>query len=348
MKPDYKVPSMEEIRQIKHNGLKVVSTFSGGGGSSLGYKMAGYKVALACEFVPAAAETYKSNFPETVIDGRDVRDVTGKELLERAKVEYRELDILDGSPPCSSFSTAGSREKGWGKTKGYSETSQRTDDLFFEYARLIEEMQPKVFVAENVSGLVKGKAKGYFLEILHRLKSCGYKVKCKVLNAAWLGVPQSRQRTIFVGVRNDLGFEPVYPKPDAFCYSLKDAIGDSKDGITAENDISKYAIGKEWDKIGKPGTQSEKYFQLVRPAWEKPCPTITATSAIVGSASVTHPSQKRKFSIQEIKRICSFPDDYILQGTYAQQVERMGRAVPPVMMKQIASRLALEIKRGQH
>ncbi len=123
-----------------------------------------------------------------------------------------ELDLFDGSPPCASFSTAGKREAGWGKVKDYSDTKQRTDDLFLEYVRLLRGLQPKVFVAENVSGLVKGVAKGYFLEILAALKASGYRVTCRVLDAQWLGVPQQRQRTIFVGVREDLGLDPVHPK----------------------------------------------------------------------------------------------------------------------------------------
>ncbi len=112
--------------------------------------------------------------------------------------------MLDGSPPCASFSTAGKREEGWGKVKLYSDARQRTDDLFFEYARILKGLQPKVFVAENVAGLVRGTAKGYFKLILAELKDCGYRVEARLLDARWLGVPQMRERVIFVGVRNDL------------------------------------------------------------------------------------------------------------------------------------------------
>ena len=101
-----------------------------------------------------------------------------------------QLDLLDGSPPCASFSTSGTRDAGWCKVKKYSDVHQRVDDLFFEYVRLIKGLQPKTFVAENVSGLVKGKAKGYFKIILAALKECGYNVSCRVLDAQWLGVPQ--------------------------------------------------------------------------------------------------------------------------------------------------------------
>src|SRR5690606_10607254 len=108
---------------------------------------------------------------------------------------------------------AGKREKAWGQVKDYSDTKQRSDDLFFEYARLIEGIQPIVFVGENVAGLVRGKAKGYFREIMRALKRCGYKVEARLLDAQWLGVPQSRRRLIFVGVRDDLPASPAFPDP---------------------------------------------------------------------------------------------------------------------------------------
>jgi DNA (cytosine-5)-methyltransferase 1 len=105
--------------------------------------------------------------------------------------------------------------------------------------------------------------------------------------------------------------------------------------VEAETDIAKYCTGKEWDKL-KEGEQSDKYFSLVKVDRQKPCPTVCASHGSSGIASITHPTEKRKFSISELKRICAFPDDYILTGTYAQQWERMGRAVPPVMMSHIA------------
>lgn len=380
MKPPYKVPSMEEIRALPWNGFTAASTFSGCGGSSTGYRMAGFKLLWASEFIDAARDSYKANAaPHTIVDGRDIREVQPEDILNATGLNPGELDLFDGSPPCASFSTAGKREAGWGKVKKYSDKEQRTDDLFFEYSRLIRGLQPKTFVAENVSGLIKGTAKGYFLEILKELKSCGYRVSCKVLDAQWLGVPQARQRTIFIGVREDLGIDPVHPKPLAYRYSVRDALpwilrqgdngpfggGAMRDAdlpsptlgaspqtgngkfpaslIESETDISRYAIGAEWDKIGGPGGKSEKYFQLVRPNLDAPCPTITQRGGDNTCASVTHPTEKRKFSIAELKRICGFPDDFILKGTYAQQWERCGRAVPPVMMSHIAATVRDEI-----
>jgi len=378
-KPPYRVPSMAEINALPWNGYKVASTFSGCGGSCLGYRMAGFRVVWANEFVPAARDTYKANHTDSILDARDIRKIHPQEILDAIGMESGELDILDGSPPCASFSTAGKREKGWGKVKAYSDTKQRTDDLFFEYVKILQGLKPKCFVAENVSGLVKGTAKGMFLEILAALKASGYRVKCKVLDAQWLGVPQMRQRTIFVGVREDLGLDPVHPKPLPYRYSVRDAlpwitrieakadkmIGSDRpafavqasDGkrttttlkntaigtVEAETDISRFAIGREWDKI-KPGEQSDKYFSLTKPALDAPCPCVTQTAGKVQSAAgIVHPTEKRKFTIAELKRICAFPDDFILTGTYAQQWERLGRAVPPVMMRSVAETIRDEI-----
>lgn len=377
-KPPYKVPSMEEIRSLPWNGFTAASTFSGCGGSSTGYRMAGFKILWASEFIDAARDSYKANAaPYTIVDGRDIREVQPEDILKATGLNPGELDLFDGSPPCASFSTAGKREAGWGKVKKYSDKEQRTDDLFFEFTRMIRGIQPKTFVAENVSGLIKGTAKGYFLEILKELKACGYRVSCKVLDAQWLGVPQARQRTIFVGVREDLGLDPVHPKPLAYRYSVRDAlpwivdarqtkvfnepdrvfaetpsptittlgIGAKRNDcciVEAETDISRYAIGAEWDKL-KPGEQSDKYFNLVRTDPGKPSPTVCGSHGNSSTAGIKHPHEKRKFTIAELKRICGFPDDFILKGTYAQQWERCGRAVPPVMMSHIAATVRDEI-----
>jgi DNA (cytosine-5)-methyltransferase 1 len=374
-KPPYRVPSMAEIAVLPPNGFNVVSTFSGCGGSCLGYRMAGFRVLWASEFVPAAQETYRANHLASILDTRDIRTVRPQDVLDAVGLAVGQIDLLDGSPPCASFSTAGKGSAGWGKVKAYSDTKQRTDDLFFEYARILKGLQPKTFVAENVSGLVKGVAKGYFLEILKELKAAGYKVRARVLDAQWMGVPQMRQRLIFIGVRSNLPAEPVHPKPLPYRYSVRDALpwiqsvsclkpgkqrgkqpgkqpsptvtvgdtgGNSRHFVEAETDISRFAIGREWERIGLGG-RSEKYLQLSRPALTEPCPALTRAHGAVSATGVVHPTEKRRFSIAELKRICGFPDDFVLTGSYAQQWERLGRAVPPVMMAAIAATVRDEI-----
>lgn len=433
-KPAYRIPTIAEIERSPLNGLRVVSLFSGCGGSSLGYRMAGCKVVWANEFIPAARDTYRANFPNTPVDGRDIRLVKGVDILNATGLQRGELDILDGSPPCASFSTAGKRQKLWGQVKAYSDTKQRTDDLFFEYIRLLGELHPRRFIAENVAGLVKGVGKGYFLEILAGLKAAGYRVEARLLDAQWLGVPQSRQRIFFVGVRLDIDGAPGFPEPLRYRYSVRDALpwiggvegangynghaeqpagkpaatiqasrpvdvmtkrgarsaglpaptvqthgnahtrseltvklrhgnkapfdhkgkpirldqplptvmGDDTLGlapfqfeIETEADMTRFAVGRELDKL-LPGQISKRYTSLVRSRLNGPSNTVTAAGGDGHTASVTHPTERRKFSIAELRRICGFPDDFILTGTYAQQWERLGRAVPPPMMAALA------------
>ena len=174
---------MREIEEVPGNGFSVVSTFSGGGGSCLGYRMAGYRVLYASEFIPEAQKTYRLNHPGVYLDTRDIRQVTPGSIFEIVGKRPGEIDLFDGSPPCCAFSLCGKREKGWGKPHAYSDKAQRVDDLFFEYTRLLKGLRPKVFVAENVKGLTIGTAKGYFKLILRALKECGYRVKAAVLNA---------------------------------------------------------------------------------------------------------------------------------------------------------------------
>ena len=394
---------MADVRAVAPNGFRAVSTFAGCGGSSLGLRMAGFKMLLANEFIPAAGDTYEANCdPATIVDRRDIRKVTGDSICDAIGIKVGELDYFDGSPPCASFSMAGKRAALWGAVKSYSDTEQRVDDLFGEYLRLVASLQPKVACAENVPGLTIGVARGFYNEIMDGFEAAGYVPAAAILEAEWLGVPQARHRLFFQAIRQDLwdaGLKHAWPTPLTYFYSIRDALphmarvvihnntssfqkedktfeadglgptimaggmaglshyqyhveaepgtgADAPalsenaravaDGIAPpepETDIARFAIGEQWDKMGGEGTQSDKFFQLVRPDTEKPVPTITATAGSPGAASVVHPLEKRKFSVAELRRLCGFPDDFVLTGTYSQQVERLGRAVcPPVTM----------------
>lgn len=341
---DYILPTLKELQESTENEnhkFNVISFFAGGGGSSTGYRMAGGKVLLVNEFIDEAVKTYKSNWKNTVIIHDDIRKITPEFVLESAGIKKFELDIMDGSPPCSAFSTAGSREKGWGKEKNYSDKSQaEIENLFFEYIRMLRGIMPKVFVAENVSGLAKGVAKGYLNEILREFKLSGYHVECKMLDAKWLGVPQSRTRIIFVGIRNDLMQDKyknrLHPKPLNEIVCLDDALKGLvfTDDDRQETDLKKYAV-YQLLKTLSPGQQHEKAFTLVKAHPKKYSPCIKATTGKIGARETYH-WDNRAFSVAEIKRIMSIPDDYILTGTYQQKVERLGRMVPPLMMKAVA------------
>ncbi len=349
-KPLYKVPSMAEIEALPWNGFKVASTFSGGGGSCLGYRMAGYRVVYANEFIPEAQTTYKNNHPNSFLDTRDIRRVQAEDVLNKACVDVGELDIFDGSPPCSAFSTAGKRERGWGEVKKYSDSEQRVDDLFYEYVRLLRGIQPKVFVAENVTGLVKGTAKGYFKRIMAALRECGYTVSCKILDSQWLGVPQKRQRTIFVGVRNDLKKEPVHPTPLPYRYSIEDALQNvSAPGenewrtLAADTKTAKYwretIPGHNFADACMRDVGKGSFFNMTKLDPMKTAPTITAT------CQQFHWAEFRYLTIPELKRVSGFPDDFLLTGEFLQRWERCGRAVPPLMMCEVAKAIETGVLR---
>jgi len=318
---------------------KGISFFSGCGGSSLGYTLAGVKIIYANEFILKASETYTANFPHTYMDTRDIRKIQPTEILDIIKLKQGELDFLDGSPPCASFSSAGKREKGWGKIKSYSDKSQRTDDLFYEYIRMIKHIQPKIFIAENVRGLIMGKSKGYFNLFLREFKKLNYNVKASLLDASYLGVPQMRKRVFIIGVRKDLDKQPVFPKKQ-------------KRLIVKDVYDRNYPIEDEAKKLSpsylpylnnlKQGEQPQKtFFNLKRNHLLRPSYTITATYG--SGACVMHPFENRHMSIGELKDICSFPQDYKLLGSYRDKCERLGRSVPPNMMKNIVLTLKKEV-----
>jgi DNA (cytosine-5)-methyltransferase 1 len=379
-KPPYRVPSMDEVRATGHNGLVVVSTFSGAGGSCTGYRMAGFEVLWANEFEPNASLCYAANHPTTVLDTRDIRSITGGDIREA--IGDVDIDLFDGSPPCQSFSTAGSRSTHWGEAIAHSDgTHQRSDDLFFEYIRLVGDLRPRAFVAENVQGLVGGVAKGMFRQIMAKLKGHGYKVRARVLDAQWLGVPQHRQRVFIIGVREDVGFDPPYPQPLGYRYSMLDACPWLR---SADSYKPRQGGWKEQPtELTKPAPTviaSQRQGQLIaheiddlrtqfgpnpahvnRFGLDEPAPTIMAAginSRRQGQATVKgdghavdpetgqrlkgdgQPMTRRRLTIPEIRRLCSFPDDYVLLGTYIQRWARLGNSVPPLMARAVGEALA--------
>ncbi len=312
----------------------VVSTFSGCGGSSLGYKLAGGKVLLAVEWDANAVETYRLNFPATDVFHGDIAKLSVDEVLRRTGLKPGELDIFDGSPPCQGFSTSGRRD-----------FADPRNQLFKEYCRLLRGLRPKCFVMENVRGLILGKMKLTFAAILRELKSCGYKVKARVLNAAYFGVPQARQRIIFVGVRDDLGIEPSFPAPTSSPISARAAL------IGVQNDPAevamllaagkKYTVYKDWAQIPIGSSRHQaglgSGFNACRFHPDKPARTIRKMDGNLGMHGCLHWSEQRRFTHAELKRFCSFPNDFKFAGTWSDGTERMGNSVPPKFMAAIAS-----------
>ena len=281
----------------------VISTFAGCGGSSLGYKWAGFEELLAIEWDDNAVETFKLNFPDVPIWKRDMREVTGKEILDFTGLKPGELDIFDGSPPCQGFSMA----------RGKRDTSDDRNDLSYELIRFINELQPRVFVMENVPGMVRGKMRGKFKKLIKALKDTGYNVKCKMLNSMHYEVPQSRERLIFIGVKNR---KPVYPKPSNKIISVKNAI--KRDGYIEYR--ANYSKGDVSFRISN---------------FDKPCLTITTKNY--------WNIQPKTFTAKELKILSSFPQDFIFKGSLENQWKRIGNAVMPKFMEHIAKTIKTEI-----
>jgi DNA (cytosine-5)-methyltransferase 1 len=242
----------------------VISTFAGGGGSSTGYRLAGGKILCVNEFVEAAVETYKANYPNTPVLVEDIKKLNGEDFLKAAGIQKGELDILDGSPPCSAFSVAGKREKGWDQEKIYSDGKkvENIEDLFFEFIRIAKDIQPKVIIGENVAGILMGEAIKKYNEIINEFEKIGYTAVGQVLNAADYGTPQGRQRCFFVAIRNDivdkagLNFmtmaNEVYPQKLDKQVSLKEAIDNIQNDESQEKELYNYVQGgfqKKWVEI---------------------------------------------------------------------------------------------------
>lgn len=325
------------------NGYNIASTFSGAGGSSFGYRIAGFNVQYANEFVETAAKSYEANMPSTFVDRRDIRLVKGSEILEKCGGK---VDVFDGSPPCQPFSTAGAGSRRWGVEKSYGDHSQRADDLFDEYLRLVDEIQPKVFVAENVAGMTKGTAKGIFIQVMQQLRKCGYQVEARLLDASWLGTPQRRIRTIIVGVRDDLQRQPRFPDPLPYQYHICDALpalsgADIWIGREQYRGVRRYPAAGLMPTITLQGSCLVRHLQISLPpdsmtneGWADPVPPVGWPKASEG-----HPG-RRLMDISEIKLLAGFPADYTFDGTYIPQWERIGNSVPPPMACAIGKAVA--------
>lgn len=353
---------MIDINSAPKNGYKGISLFAGGGGSSTGYKIAGFDILMASEFIKNAADTYRANHPTTHVIEKDIRETSGDEILNMINMKRGELDLFDGSPPCAPFSLLSrNREGKKGNIVKYSETKQRVDDLYDEYVRLVLEIQPKVLVSENVEGITKGAAKKFLYSNILEPLSKDYNLEYKVLKAKYLGVPQNRPRFILIGVRKDLGNSPAFPQENK-----NDVISvrEAWDGMVQDEDqrqmlIDKclYYYDKQYmiiSKIPKNPKKSidgsyvfngaRKNFNMIRISYDNPANTITSRAwEIAFGSGLYHPEEDRKLTIPELKRIHSYPDDYILTGSYEKQYERIARSVPPLMMASVANTIKKEI-----
>lgn len=322
---------------IEKHGLKVFGTFICGGGSTMGYKLAGFEHLGGVEIDPPIADVYKTNHNPKYLFIQDIRDFANR--LEFPEELYN-LDILDGSPPCSSFSMAGNREKDWGKEKVFREgqSLQRLDDLFFDYIKLAKKLQPKVVIAENVKGMLQGNAKVYVKRIKYEFEQAGYKVQLFLLNAASMGVPQKRERVFFICQRNDLNFPKLkleFSEDGILFEKIDEGINVKRKKI--RNGIKEYAeicpMGKSISFVHPKG----HYFGTYKQHPKQISNTLIADS---GGGIHLHNSGKGYLTNNEYCQIGTYPLDYNFKKIEPKYL--IGMSVPPVMTAQVAHQIYLQ------
>ena len=325
----------------------VFSCFACGGGSTMGYKLAGFDVLGCNEIDPKMIEAYRTNHKPKYSYLEPIQTFKDRDDLPE---ELYNLDILDGSPPCSSFSVAGNREKDWGKEKKFREgqAKQVLDTLFFDFIELAKKLKPKVVVAENVKGLLLGAAKEYVKEIYKAFDDAGYYCQHWLLDASKMGVPQRRERVFFICLRKDIAESFLYQK-DMFTQipklelnfneksiPFKDVFKDYQDRPLTEHYKSFWDIRQKGDvdfsdSSKRMGKNPNAQFQYKYLYMDKVANTITGVECCVLF------DRPRYRNYDELCDCGSYPKDYDFKGNKPYYM--IGMSVPPVMTAQIASRI---------
>lgn len=305
----------------------------------MGYKLAGFTVLGGVEIDPDMMKVYRANHNPKfsyLMGVKEFKNIPDSELPP----ELYNLDILDGSPPCSSFSMSGARDKKWGKEAKFREGQavQVLDDLFFDYISIADKLRPKIVVAENVKGLIQGKARGYVKEIFNKFSIAGYDCQLFLLNASRMGVPQRRERTFFIAKRKDLCLPYLKLEYNEEPMSVEEAfktLGPQPGKATDQQAIY-------WRQL-KPGESFKKvhpkghWFNAIKLHPKQPANTLAAQG---GCGGLYHYSECRKVSPAECLRLQTFPDDYDLQGLEAYYL--CGMSVPPFMLQRLAYQIQLQ------
>ena len=316
-----------------------IELFAGAGGLALGLEQAGVDTVAVVEFNHAACETLRCNRPSWNVIESDVHDVDFSSYCDR-------VDLVSGGAPCQAFSYAG-KQLGFGDTRG---------TLFSEFARCVDEVRPKMFLFENVKGLLSHDKGRTFNTILLTFAKLGYIVEYKVLNACYYGVGQRRERLIVIGTRLDLAGSICfsYPEPDKKCTVLKDVLKDCPSSVGMSYSESKRKVmelvppGGCWvdlpDEVAKQ-YMGKSYYSgggrrgiARRISWDEPCLTLM-TSPLQKQTERCHPDEVRPFTVREYARIQSFPDSWCFMGNVSEQYRQIGNAVPV----ELARRIGVEI-----
>jgi DNA (cytosine-5)-methyltransferase 1 len=314
------------------NELTVFSCFACGGGSTMGYKLCGCDVIGCCEIDPKMNDVYIKNHKPKYNFLMDIRDFNKKEDLPK---ELYDLDILDGSPPCTTFSLAGDREESWGKKKKFREgqVEQTLDDLSFVFIDTVAKLKPKVVIMENVEGLLLGNAWKYVQQIYKKFKDIGYKVKHWLLKGERMGVPQTRHRVFFVATRLDFDLDKI----DMVFNYEPILYGDIK---TSEEKIANGKMAKAIKQIKKNESIADCMKRIYgvnsgithRMAYnDKVYPSQTAGHDDIWTENANHPS------FLDVIHCATFPEDYNFNKTKEEYI--CGMSVPPIMLKRVVTRL---------
>ena len=317
---------------IAKHALKVFGTFICGGGSTMGYKLAGYDHLGGVEIDPQVADVYNENHKPKYLFTEDIRDFANRTEFP---LELYNLDILDGSPPCSSFSMAGNREKDWGKKKVFREgqAKQRLDDLFFDYIKLAKKLQPKVVIAENVKGMLQGNAKAYVKKVKEEFESAGFDVQLFLLNAASMGVPQKRERVFFICKRKDLQFKPLKLSFTESIIPFKN-IEANEPRKSATGEVLKYlSLTKEGKSLASVHPKGN-FFTSIR------INRNDVINTIASGSNLFHYEKNEYLNNTELKLAGSYPLDYNFKKIEPQYL--IGMSVPPVMTAQVANQIYLQ------
>jgi len=322
---------------ITKNNLNVFGTFICGGGSTMGYKLAGFNHLGGVEIDKEVAKVYKLNHNPKYLFNEDIREFNKRQDLPS---ELYSLDLLDGSPPCSTFSMAGSREKAWGKSKQFREgqAMQTLDDLVFVYCDTIIKLQPKVFILENVKGIIQGNAKVYSKNIVKKMADAGYEVQVFCLNAASMGVPQKRERVFFIGHREELKFKKLrleFNEKSIYFSEISEISEISEKNTKYYRDwLDRKPTDKTFGDICKRREGKYKSFGRVL-MHEKEIP-----STLVSGNDYIHYKEYKLLNKNEYCKIGAYPLDYDFQTLQPKYL--IGMSVPPVMTAQIANQIYLQ------
>ncbi len=311
----------------------------------MGYKRAGFEMVGCCEIDPKINAIYKANLHPKHNFVMDLRDFNRLDALPE---ELYSLDILDGSPPCSTFSMAGSREDAWGKEKKFAEGQkmQTLDDLFFVFLDTVAKLKPKVVVAENVKGLVVGNARGYVNEIIKRFRELGYEVQVFLLNGAFMNVPQRRERVFFVA--NRMGYPKLRldPKEKPIPFgAVKSAEG--KPIPKADTLSSVFHLLNRATQTDKNLADINKRIRGKTIGFGTPLvwDGDIAPTLIASCPGIRMP-EKEYYSVDDMRNISTFPQDYDFSEDGKVKSERVnfmcGMSVPPNMVAHIADAIGTQ------